>query len=600
MAWRVKDDIPPRPSSIDDLIEGDLEEVTKLILMGKWLEVVPEDICRLTNLRVLELRFNRLTELPMSLRSLPNVRSLSVANNVFTVFPPVLLQLNALEALNLADNPLDTIPPELAGLMKLARLWLNDIAVEDLPVEIGNLPLKSFGLSVWTENTEAILRSLGGLISLTLSRIGPAAVEAALATLPSQLHDLTLEANGLTALPAAVGRMDLTSLQLWDQNLAEFPELRHMSSVENLTLGYCRLTKIPSWVGTLRNLQFLHLHSNQIHTLPRALADLSDEIDLNLDNNPLEPPLDDLAQQGTAALFAYLRTLPASDDESLASTLPEQRPAPLEAQIVEGRLTLSPAPASAEAMRRELAIMHAEVRKRAHKATTLIGDNHAPVLDLVRDYLDALGDDVGAMQGISLGFAGLDLQIHGAAYRDDDDGSDRLYPQQRAALDVLNAAHELLMRSVPEWQDYVLKSGAAPPIASQASDQAREIVGAIAQALRDQPKVADPNVPRALDEVARIAAHAPEPSVQLARHGLVDTGVNVLSLLAREAIRQIETEIPSEARKWTARAALGAVAYGIFNGKAAELLALGQSLPKDFGWLGHVIAAIRSWASSAH
>ncbi|WP_411710817.1 hypothetical protein [Magnetospirillum gryphiswaldense] len=355
---------------------------------------------------------------------------------------------------------------------------------------------------------------------------------------------------------------------------------------------------MPDWIGSLSNLTSLNLSGNNITTLPHQLADLGDDLELDLTGNPLAPPLDTLAMQGTPALFAYLRSLPedaAPDPVETAEAVPEQQTAPLSVEVEQGRLRVRPEAGTIEALRREFATMFGLVRKRAVEAAQAIGGNHVKMAGLLRDYLGSLGEAPEQLQGIALGFTGQDITIQTAHCRDED-GTDQLSQDQRASLEILLAAHELLMRSVPEWQDYVLKTGQRPPLSDEIAMLERTLSRGIVVEVRQRPTEIDKAVADRLQDLTDLADQSPPDQRHLTRWGLSDGLGNLLSALAKEALLTGK-EIPSEARKLTARGiiGLGAVAAWIILNHAPELLALAQLLP-GYGWISQVIVALRAMA----
>lgn len=600
MSWTLKENIPPRPASITDIIDGDLDEVKNLDLTDRGLEILPDDIGRLGNLASLYVGGNSLTGLPPGLAGIAGLRTVFLGRNAVKTFPPALIKLLSLGTLDLSRNPLESIPAEIGHLSALTQLWLDNTALAELPVSLAELPLVSLGLPVWTDNSRTILRRLEKLRVLNFSDMDAAAIDEALALTGPALANVTLMGNGLTALPNSLTGRDLTALRLYRQKLAAFPSVRHLRHLQDLTLANCGLQEIPPWIGTLSQLRELSLFRNAIRTLPRELADLGDGLKLDLDGNPLEPPLDALAKEGTPALFAYLRGLPpsgpmdaADDPAAAAQELPEQRPAPVEARVEGGRLVRLAEGATAESQRQEFAAMHHEVRRRAEKVLSKFS-NHYDLLDPIRDYLECLGETPEALQPIALGFAGQDLDIIGGGYRDED-GTDRLLPPQRALWNALVARHALLIAKVPEWRDYAVAPADAPAIPADAVAQATAIAVAVAQALRAQPALADSAIPDALDQVARRAQTAPPAMAPLAGKGMLDSDANLLSLLSREALK-IAEKIPEKAREMTAEGVigLGLFAGGFLLANSADILALANSLPRDFGWLRAVVGALKA------
>jgi hypothetical protein len=166
--------------------------------------------------------------------------------------------------LDLVGLELRELPEVIASLTQLQDLNLGNNELTELPEEIAYL-------------TE--LRSLD-LCNNQLKELPEAILFL------TQLRDLLLDNNQLTELPEAI--VSLTQLQLLD-------------------LSNNKLRKLPDAIASLTQLEILDLHNNQLRELPEAIGTLTQLRDLNLDNNLLNPELAAAYQQGTEALFQYLR-----------------------------------------------------------------------------------------------------------------------------------------------------------------------------------------------------------------------------------------------------------------------------------------------------
>lgn len=456
----------------------------------------------------------------------------------------------------------DTIPPRPASV--------TDIIDGDLD-EVTDLHLADKGLEVLPDD---------------IDRLG-------------NLERLYADHNFLTDLPASLaGVGGLHTLFLSRNAVRTFPPvLSSLQSLRALNLAFNPLEAVPAELGHQSDLAQLWLHKTQLIDLPPAIAELP-LVSLGL-------PVWTDNTRAILPRLGKLRGLPPSspvdDDEdddgfdpvAARRALPETRPAPVAARVEGGRLVRLAEGVTAESQRQEFAAMHHEVRKRAEKVRASFG-NHFGLLELIAEYLNCLGDTPETVQPIALGFAGQDLEIIGDGYRDED-GGDRLLPLQRALWKALVAGHGLLIAKVPEWRDYAAAPPATPPLPPEVVAQTAALTVALAQALRAQPAVSDPAIAAALDQVAHRAETAPAPLAPLAGKGLFDSDANVLSLLSREALKVVEL-VPAKAREKAAEGVigLGMVAGGFLLGHAGEILALANSLPRDFGWLRAVVGALRA------
>lgn len=132
------------------------------------------DAPAMRSLRLLNLKFNRITTLPESLTSLSNLQFLYLDNNQLTSLPRSLKDLKSLQVLSASNNRIRELPEEIGNCTKLENLNLasNDLTL--LPSSMQHLTSLS------------ILR-LEGNPSLRLSKLS--------LNLPNLFH-MSVEVNG--------------------------------------------------------------------------------------------------------------------------------------------------------------------------------------------------------------------------------------------------------------------------------------------------------------------------------------------------------------------------------------------------------------------
>jgi internalin A len=112
---------------------GQLIKLESLNVAVNQLKTLPESLGRLTRLQKLRVYQNELTELPESLCRLTRLQLLSLWRNKLTELPECIGQLTELELLDLSRNQLKTLPESLARLKKLQKL---DLAINPLNPEL--------------------------------------------------------------------------------------------------------------------------------------------------------------------------------------------------------------------------------------------------------------------------------------------------------------------------------------------------------------------------------------------------------------------------------------------------------------------------------
>ncbi|MCV6639502.1 P-loop NTPase fold protein [Candidatus Albibeggiatoa sp. nov. NOAA] len=116
-----------------------LQNLEVLILNNNNLTTIPNDIERLYNLISLKAAVNKLLTLPYTLGSLGKLYELDLNANRLKNIPKELGRLQNLNQLYLGGNRLKTIPVELSKLHKLKELGLAHNQLQKLPKELGKL-----------------------------------------------------------------------------------------------------------------------------------------------------------------------------------------------------------------------------------------------------------------------------------------------------------------------------------------------------------------------------------------------------------------------------------------------------------------------------
>ena len=214
--------------------------------------------------RTLDLSYMELTELPEAIASLTQLQQLDLSDNQLTELPEAIRSLAQLQVLNLSNNWVTELPEAIGSLTQLQELDLHSNQLTELPEAIASL---------------------------------------------TQLQLLDLSDNQLTELPETIASLtQLQGLYLNNNQLTELPEaIASLTQLQRLYLGNNQLTELPEAITSLTQLQGLDLFDNQLTELPEAITSLTQLQELNLDDNPLNPDLAAAYEQGTEALWQYLR-----------------------------------------------------------------------------------------------------------------------------------------------------------------------------------------------------------------------------------------------------------------------------------------------------
>ncbi|XP_012250578.2 lutropin-choriogonadotropic hormone receptor isoform X2 [Athalia rosae] len=223
-----------------------------------------------TNLKILELDDNLLTEIPRAIVQLHNLEDLSITNNRIQRIESGLLQhIKSLVSLDLRGNPIKVIHPgSFQGLQKLRKLILSDVR-----------DLKEF----------PNLNGTGSLELLRLDRARLRDVPSGLCLTCPKLKSLDLKSNHLTRIPNLKECSDLRVLDLTSNMISSLSgqPFKNLSALHDLLLSNNDLRSLPgdAFVGLLR-LQVLDLESNYIEYIhPDTFKENKHLEDLNLGNN---------------------------------------------------------------------------------------------------------------------------------------------------------------------------------------------------------------------------------------------------------------------------------------------------------------------------
>lgn len=217
-------------------------------------------------IKTLNLKSNRLRELPNSIGDIPSLEILNLRNNVLSRLPESLMSLSSLKILDLHGNKFNDIRINLSGSITELELGWNNFST--LPVKIKPLSLlKKLGLG--GNKLFELPEWLGNYLLL---------------------KELDLYDNKLQKIPDSFGSLEnLESLNLRNNELTKLPSsFINLKSLKNLNLSWNNFSVLPNWIGSLSSLEELNLWGNRLETLPDSMASLSSLKILDLNFNKIE------------------------------------------------------------------------------------------------------------------------------------------------------------------------------------------------------------------------------------------------------------------------------------------------------------------------
>ncbi|MEE9364353.1 MAG: hypothetical protein V3U92_17260 [Cellulophaga sp.] len=191
-----------------------------------------------------------------------NIIELNLESVNLVKIPTEIKSLQVLTALRLIGNNIDEIPKEIGNLANLITLSLENNNLTTLPPEIGNLNNLIF-LDINTNKLISMPIELTNLIAL---------------------EDLYLSHNQLKTLPNEIGNLvNLLDLQLGDNQLQSIPvEVGNLKKLFRIILRNNQLGALPAELGFLNKLTSLIITGNSFSSIPRAVCNLSEFNNLNL------------------------------------------------------------------------------------------------------------------------------------------------------------------------------------------------------------------------------------------------------------------------------------------------------------------------------
>lgn len=128
-------------TSLSEALNVPADSVYRLDLSREGYTQVPAEIIQFTNLVELDLRKNKLTDLPANF-IFPHLKTLHLGQNKFQVFPTVLCQNTSLTHLYMGKNAISEIPECIGNLVYLQKLdlWFNTVStIPESMVQLRNL-----------------------------------------------------------------------------------------------------------------------------------------------------------------------------------------------------------------------------------------------------------------------------------------------------------------------------------------------------------------------------------------------------------------------------------------------------------------------------
>ncbi len=258
-----------------------LTHLIKLDLSENQIDQLPDEEWPLSRLQVLALNNNQIANIPIAVFQLPKLNTLDLSTNQITNLPNEEFRSTKLTTLYLYYNEIERIPKGFSDLSNLETLVLKNNRFTHIPPAIGKLTtLHTLDLSS-NEITE-IPDDLTQLKELHLSDNQVSVIPKKL----SQLITLVLNNNQLLHIPKKLRQ--LKALYLRNNDVRFIPKaIGRLVNLVAICLSHNQIERIPSSIGLLTKLEALHLSHNRIKKIPKEFSNLTTLICLKLAYNQL-------------------------------------------------------------------------------------------------------------------------------------------------------------------------------------------------------------------------------------------------------------------------------------------------------------------------
>ena len=177
-----------------------------------------------TSIHTLDISFNQLKELPLSLSRYQNLTELNLRNNQITQLSTDIGQLDSLIFLDLSFNQISELPDSFGELLSLETLYLNNNQLTTSGCRLGALcSLQMIDLSQNQLISFPDITYLARLFKLYLNNNKIKEIPRDIIMMP-KLKELSLRNNQIKSIPDRVGDLCMLTLLDLDENPLPFSE----------------------------------------------------------------------------------------------------------------------------------------------------------------------------------------------------------------------------------------------------------------------------------------------------------------------------------------------------------------------------------------
>lgn len=281
--------------------------------MHNELESLPREMGEARKLECLYVQHNNIRELP-DFTGCAALKEIHFSNNFVTEIAGDFCEsLPQLKVLDLRDNKIEKLPDEIHMLTSLMRLDLTNNSILTLPnnlctlahlvsLQLDGNPLRSIRRDIIQSGTTRILKTLrdragysnngGGVARPTIPEDGGGGVFPDKYKMRKS-HALSVGMKGLAEVPDNVfdeaHESEVNVVDLSKNQLAALPRglTKLAGTLRELDVSANQLSEIPVLISQFDKIVYINVSKNQLSDLPRELALLVTLRELNVNNNAL-------------------------------------------------------------------------------------------------------------------------------------------------------------------------------------------------------------------------------------------------------------------------------------------------------------------------
>ncbi|EAA04662.4 AGAP006993-PA [Anopheles gambiae str. PEST] len=265
------------------------EALKELHISNNYIKTLPGDFCEnLPQLKVLDLRDNKIEKLPDEIALLASLTRLDLSNNTISSLPSCLSTLAHLVSLQVEGNPIRSIRRDIiqCGTQRILKTLRErdgtgkpDGGQKGVARAAASASTAVVKNSLFTESTfPDVYQMRKGRALIVCSKALVDIPEAVfLDALEACVYNVDISKNKLTAVPSGITHLSslLTELNVSFNLLQTVPAFfSQFDKISYLNLSNNQMTDLPEVVGLLVTLRELNVISNQLKRIPDCVYEL--------------------------------------------------------------------------------------------------------------------------------------------------------------------------------------------------------------------------------------------------------------------------------------------------------------------------------------